>query len=207
MGDFNAVRVPEERRNSVFNSICAGFFNDFIDEAGLIEFGMKGRRFTFLAPNSNKLSKIDRFLVCKDFFADSPESCLRALPRLHSDHCPVLLETNRNNFGPKPFRFFNSWLGRDGFAALVKNAARSFVKNNERPDVVLAGKLRFIKNATISWKKEREKKEKEDLVRDLDEMEMLDRLCEERDLLEEEMWVKGECLKNIFEREIDGLGP
>ncbi|KAJ0512948.1 putative AP endonuclease 1, Endonuclease/exonuclease/phosphatase superfamily [Helianthus annuus] len=58
LGDFNAVGALGERLNSVFNRTCAKDFNDFISDNGLVEYGMKGRRYTFLAPNSNKLSKI-----------------------------------------------------------------------------------------------------------------------------------------------------
>ncbi|KAD2394137.1 hypothetical protein E3N88_41114 [Mikania micrantha] len=35
MGDFDAVRVPEERLNSQFDKSCASEFNNFIFETGL----------------------------------------------------------------------------------------------------------------------------------------------------------------------------
>ncbi|XP_022013913.1 uncharacterized protein LOC110913386 [Helianthus annuus] len=155
--------------------------------SGLVEYSMKGRRFTFLAPNSNKLSKIDRVLVCKDFFGASPEACLRALPRLHSDHCPVILETSRINFGAKPFRFFNSWLQKEDFDNLVEKAMDSYVKVGGRPDVVLANKFKHLRNIIKDWRNERCAKDKEDDIRDKEELEQLDKLCEERELSEEEV--------------------
>ncbi|PWA77843.1 Endonuclease/exonuclease/phosphatase [Artemisia annua] len=41
-GDFNSVRDREERKNSSFDPGSARDFNDFIDEAGLREYGLKG---------------------------------------------------------------------------------------------------------------------------------------------------------------------
>ncbi|PWA61930.1 RNA-directed DNA polymerase, eukaryota, Reverse transcriptase zinc-binding domain protein [Artemisia annua] len=55
MGDFNVVRVPEERRNSVFKAGQARVFNEFIHNSGLIEYGMKDRQFTCSRDNGRKL--------------------------------------------------------------------------------------------------------------------------------------------------------
>ncbi|XP_022031089.1 uncharacterized protein LOC110932035 [Helianthus annuus] len=44
-------------------------------------------------------------------------------------------------------------------------------------------------------------KDKEDWLRDMEELEKLDVLSDIRDLNEEELWIKEECLKNIRERE------
>ncbi|XP_022003302.1 uncharacterized protein LOC110900742 [Helianthus annuus] len=122
LGDFNAVRWKEERRNSIFNKNCASNFNIFINDNGLREYDMKGRKFTFINDNGNKQSKIDRVLVCQDFFSEWPVACLRALPRVHSDHCPIILVCANKNFGPKPFRFFNSWLERKDFDVVINKA-------------------------------------------------------------------------------------
>ncbi|KAJ0537080.1 putative Endonuclease/exonuclease/phosphatase superfamily [Helianthus annuus] len=77
LGDFNAVRFPEERRNSRFNPGIASDFNSFIDEMGLQEYCMRGFKFTFLAGKGkgHKMSKIDRFLVCQNFFNRWPAAC------------------------------------------------------------------------------------------------------------------------------------
>ncbi|PWA39256.1 RNA-directed DNA polymerase, eukaryota, Nucleotide-binding alpha-beta plait domain protein [Artemisia annua] len=48
-GDFNSVRDSVERRNSYFNAAETNEFNDFVDDAGLHEFTLKGRKFTYLA--------------------------------------------------------------------------------------------------------------------------------------------------------------
>ncbi|KAJ0578964.1 putative Endonuclease/exonuclease/phosphatase superfamily [Helianthus annuus] len=93
IGDFNAVRSPDERLKTRFNSLCAGNFNSFIFDAGLMEYEMRDRKFTRWADKGRKGSKIDRLLVCPDFFGLWPSACFRALPRYLSDHSPIILIT------------------------------------------------------------------------------------------------------------------
>lgn len=115
MGDFNAVRRKEERFNSLFCAKTARDFNNFIHGAGLIDMKIGRHRFTCFRKSDLKLSKLDRFLVFPSFLNLAPHAFVTALPREISDHCPILLSTSRKDFGPSPFRFFNSWMLRDRF--------------------------------------------------------------------------------------------
>ncbi|GJW74858.1 RNA-directed DNA polymerase, eukaryota, reverse transcriptase zinc-binding domain protein [Tanacetum coccineum] len=45
---------------------------------------------------------------------------ITALDRLWSDHNPILLHIDKTDFGPSPFKLYNSWLLRDGFDNLIK---------------------------------------------------------------------------------------
>ncbi|XP_022011664.1 uncharacterized protein LOC110911363 [Helianthus annuus] len=197
LGDFNAVRFPEDRKNTGFNRTCAKDFNEFIDETGLVEYSIRGRKFTFLAPNSNKLNKIDRVLVSKDFFEAWPDACFGVLPRLHSNHCPLILETSRKNFGAKPFRFFNSWLEKEGFDDLVETVVGLFVMEGGLPDVVLTKKFKHLRTCIKRWRNDMEIKENEDFLRDKEELENMDNIVESTDLNEEVCWIKEECMNNI----------
>ncbi|KAJ0587120.1 putative Endonuclease/exonuclease/phosphatase superfamily [Helianthus annuus] len=142
LGDFNAVRCAEERKNSRFNYSSAWDFNNFIDDAGLHEYYMRGNKFTFIAGNNGdfRLSKIDRVFVCQRFFNRWPTACLRALPRELSDHTPLLLSLVDSNSGVKPFRWFNSWLDREGCQEVVAKALGECVFEGP-PDVVIINKL------------------------------------------------------------------
>ncbi|XP_035832014.1 uncharacterized protein LOC118481036 [Helianthus annuus] len=124
LGDFNVVRCSKERKNSRFNYSSAWDFNSFIDDAGLHEYYMRGNRFTFVAENNGdiRLSKIHRVFVCQRIFNRWPTACLRALPRELSDHTPLLLSLVDSNSGVKPFRWFNSWLDREGCQEVVSKA-------------------------------------------------------------------------------------
>ncbi|KAJ9559912.1 hypothetical protein OSB04_005072 [Centaurea solstitialis] len=110
MGDFNAVRFPEERMGSVFDEKEASDFNSFISESGLLDVQFCGRRFTRSSKDGRKLSKLDRFLVSSNFFPIWNNPLVQVLPQTIADHCPLVLQVEDYNYGPKPFRFFDSWL-------------------------------------------------------------------------------------------------
>ncbi|KAI3814944.1 hypothetical protein L1987_14593 [Smallanthus sonchifolius] len=110
MGDFNDVRSPDERFNSEFVASYADCFNDFIEAADLLEYHMGGYKFTYMSDKGDKLSKLDRMLVCRSFMNLWPVASLTALSKEMSDHCPLFLSTVPVDFGHIPFRFFNSWL-------------------------------------------------------------------------------------------------
>ena len=95
MGDFNAVRRPEERFNSVFCQRTARDFNEFIRDSGLMEPKMGGFRFTCFRDADTKLSKLDRFLHSPCFLDIAFNVTVTTLPRELSDHCPILLSNSR----------------------------------------------------------------------------------------------------------------
>ncbi|KAK9068526.1 hypothetical protein SSX86_012640 [Deinandra increscens subsp. villosa] len=113
VGDFNEVRYPEERKLSRFNARGAEYFNEFIAEGNLQEYSMGGSKFTFSYGKGKNFSKLDRVLVCNDFFERWPAATVTAMPRLWSDHSPIILKVSVADFGSVPFRFFSSWLKRE----------------------------------------------------------------------------------------------
>ncbi|GJU10982.1 RNA-directed DNA polymerase, eukaryota, reverse transcriptase zinc-binding domain protein [Tanacetum coccineum] len=72
------------------------------------------------AQKGTKLSKLDRFLISEDVTIRLPDVRITALDRLWSDHNPILLHIDKTDFGPTPFKLYNSWLLRDGFDNLIK---------------------------------------------------------------------------------------
>nr|GEV77379.1 RNA-directed DNA polymerase, eukaryota [Tanacetum cinerariifolium] len=108
MGDFNEVRREEERMRSIFNPHGATGFNDFISTAGLHEIQLKGYSFTWSHPSANKMSKLDRFLVSEGILILFPNISAICLDRHLSDHHPILLREVRVDYGPTPFRFYQS---------------------------------------------------------------------------------------------------
>ncbi|XP_021990944.1 uncharacterized protein LOC110887673 [Helianthus annuus] len=199
-GDFNAVRMESERKNSAFKANCAKNFNEFIAQANLLEYDLKGCRFTCSRNNGKKWSKLDRFLVCPEFFSKWPTACQRALPFLHSDHCPILLELGDKNFGPKPFRVFDAWLGKEGYKEAVELAV-NYVDVQGPPDSRLTAKFARIRNEVKKWRDIYRKKEGENYARALEELEALESSLETRDLNEEEEWVYAENRRVIMDLE------
>nr|GFD20363.1 cytochrome P450 [Tanacetum cinerariifolium] len=118
--DFNEVRNGMERSGSIFHRRGALNFNDFINSSGLIELPIGGMRFTRMNNIGSKLSKLDRFLVSSQVLDHWPNAHVITLPREFSDHSPILLHSETQDYGPVPFRFFNSWLILNDFGLILQ---------------------------------------------------------------------------------------
>ncbi|XP_071729253.1 uncharacterized protein [Rutidosis leptorrhynchoides] len=91
-GDFNEVRDETERLNSDYHAHRAKAFNDFIASNNLIDLPMGGRKFTRVSDDGVKYSKLDHFLITKDFNLMWKNFSVVALERKISDHCPIFLK-------------------------------------------------------------------------------------------------------------------
>ncbi|PWA87520.1 RNA-directed DNA polymerase, eukaryota [Artemisia annua] len=122
LGDFNEVRFESERLGSIFCKCGAKIFNEFISNSGLVDLPMGGRKFTRMNKFGTKLSKIDRILLSHHFVSKWPNAQLMALPKNLSDHCPIVLKTHSSDYGPIPFKFFNSWLLCGDFPSILSHS-------------------------------------------------------------------------------------
>nr|GEW11214.1 RNA-directed DNA polymerase, eukaryota [Tanacetum cinerariifolium] len=92
MGDFNEVRVAEERSGSVFIRRHSDIFNAFISNSYLIDIQLGGYNFTWTNKLGTKMSKLDRFLTSKSFHEDFPHVTGIVLVNGDPDHRPILLK-------------------------------------------------------------------------------------------------------------------
>lgn len=97
-------------------------FGEFIKKMKVTNIPMLGRKYTW----SNSIegdgwSRLDRFLLNPEWL-ELFDFKVWGLPRILTDHCPVLLMEDQRDWGPKPFKFFNSWLLHPGCLHLVKKA-------------------------------------------------------------------------------------
>nr|GEY22331.1 Gag-Pol polyprotein [Tanacetum cinerariifolium] len=129
-GDLNTVRYKNERSGSLFSRIEAGHFNSFIDSTCLIDLLIRGRYFTWMNKVGTKLSKLDRFLISKRIAEDIPDIKVMAIDRMWSDHSLILLHIKKADFGPSPFKFYNTWLNRYGFDDIIKSMWASMDTSN-----------------------------------------------------------------------------
>lgn len=53
------------------------------------------------------MSRLDRFLVSDDLVFKLKVEGHLVRDRVLSDHCLIWIKVNFNNWGPKPFKFFN----------------------------------------------------------------------------------------------------
>nr|GEY57561.1 RNA-directed DNA polymerase, eukaryota, reverse transcriptase zinc-binding domain protein [Tanacetum cinerariifolium] len=122
MGDFNEVRYSSERFGSVFNKKGAEVFNNFINNAGLVEVPLGGCSFTWCHKSAKKMSKLDRFLIFDNLISSCPSLSVVALDRFLSDHRPILMHEFHGDYGPIPFKFFHYWFDLDGFDKFVEKS-------------------------------------------------------------------------------------
>ncbi|GKA40690.1 RNA-directed DNA polymerase, eukaryota, reverse transcriptase zinc-binding domain protein [Tanacetum coccineum] len=122
-GDFNVVRIKSERCGYIFSHSKAHAFNSFLDSSGLSEIHMGG--------------------LCPDLKAI-------VLDRLWSDHNLILLYEDKTYFGPSPFKFYNSWIQREGFEILIKNINDEFLLTHQELGS-LKQILKFFKTKIKEW--------------------------------------------------------
>ncbi|XP_043697297.1 uncharacterized protein LOC122648102 [Telopea speciosissima] len=77
------------------------------------------------------------------------------LPLGLSDHSPAVISILESvNFGPNPFRFFEAWIGREGFDEAVLNGWNRPVNLNPNPILRFAARLKNVKSELKKWNKE-----------------------------------------------------
>jgi hypothetical protein len=77
----------------------------------------------------------------------------RRLPRLCSDHFPILLDCGDFHRGSRPFKFENMWLKFEGFVDRVKQWWDSYLFQGS-PSFILASKLKALKVDLKRWNEE-----------------------------------------------------
>ena len=67
------------------------------------------------------MSRIDRTLASVDWVDHFGTVSQRVLPRVVSDHCPLLVVAGSVNKGQSAFKFENMWLKEEGFVERVRH--------------------------------------------------------------------------------------
>lgn len=147
IGDFNCTRTQIERVSCQGNSWDSEIFDKWITRSNLIDLQIDNCKFTWIGPNG-KRSKLDRALVNANW-AQLGNWRLQALPRKNSDHKPLLLYYLYSDWGPKPFRVFNTWLKE---ISLQKDS-KEFLSTSGLRQNNIQQKLRSCKEVIRKWNK------------------------------------------------------
>lgn len=65
-----------------------------------INFSLYGRMFTWYKGDGYYISRIDRFVLSEDWYIAWPNCIQVAQPQGLSDHCPIMLSVDEENWGP-----------------------------------------------------------------------------------------------------------
>ncbi|RVX19759.1 Transposon TX1 uncharacterized 149 kDa protein [Vitis vinifera] len=153
-GDFNLIRFPNESRRGGRLSSSMRRFSEVIDDLDLRDLPLQGGPFTWSGGlNNQAMSRLDRFLVSKDWEGHFKGAVQCTLPRPVSDHFPILLDGGGVRRGPVPFRFENMWLKEEGFKDLLKRWWQRLSFNGSF-SFILAEKFKALKAILKSWNKD-----------------------------------------------------
>jgi hypothetical protein len=82
----------------------------------LVDLPLEGGQFTWSNNQEDQIwSRIDRFLVSPEWEKRFPKVIQKRLPRLLSNHFPLLLDCGAPRGGNNYFKFENMWLKHEGF--------------------------------------------------------------------------------------------
>ncbi|KAG5617008.1 hypothetical protein H5410_016832, partial [Solanum commersonii] len=164
-GDFNVVRFPYEKKNcNRFNKEMEEF-SEFIKDMELQDLPLVGGRFTWRKGDGYDIAaRLDRFLISEEWEVAFRKIKQSILPRVTSDHNPLLLECGNWERSPwllergnwerstSNFKFENWWLQTKDFKERVKEWWNSAIYVG-KPDYILACKLKLLKVKLKEWSK------------------------------------------------------
>ncbi|GLT38047.1 hypothetical protein SLA2020_238060 [Shorea laevis] len=96
------------------------------------------------------MSRIDRYLLSKEWLMKWSDVKQWGLRKKVSDHCPIMLKNERIDWGPKLFRFFDVWLEQSGCKEMISHVWRSTMIKGWK-GFVLKEKLKRTKQALKEW--------------------------------------------------------
>ncbi|XP_058776652.1 uncharacterized protein LOC131650972 [Vicia villosa] len=154
-GDFNAIKRRSERKGlrAQYSSTKMSEFAEFIGEMELLDLPGFGNKYTWFNSAGDSMSRLDRFLVSEGLVDAWGLKGQSIEARSISDHCPISLQANLLNWGPKPFKFFSAWTTHPNFYSLVEDVwsvpiahGRSMFRFKE--------KLKILKSRLKVWNRE-----------------------------------------------------
>ncbi|KAK8549179.1 hypothetical protein V6N13_063575 [Hibiscus sabdariffa] len=141
----------KERRGCAISARGISEFCEFVEAAALSDVPIHGKDFTWFG-SGNKCSRLDRFLVSKEWFECFDSLVLNNLPRELSDHSPILLVSDACDSGPKPFRFFNVWLLNPQHIRDMEHTWQGLLQRDGNDYLVL--KMREMKRVLKEWNRD-----------------------------------------------------
>ncbi|GKV17362.1 hypothetical protein SLEP1_g27876 [Rubroshorea leprosula] len=125
IGDFNDVTAQNEKfGGNPVPQYRIRAYTDCMNSCDLLDIGFIGPKFTWVNKRDNHQlirERLDRAWANPAWKILFPEATLIHLPRVYSDHCPILLSLEQTFpcSNKKPFRLEKFWLEHESFKDLV----------------------------------------------------------------------------------------
>eukprot|EP00253_Pinus_taeda_P033119 PITA_33119 len=153
-GDLNIILDSKEKRGGIYSrDPFLTTVENMILQRDLVDFKLVKGKYTW---TSNRIgdnhiaAMLDRFLISSSIMMGKRIVINKILPKLTSDHKPVLLcLKEEEDLGPLPFRFSLLWAEREGFFEIVQTAWRIDVSGS--PSYVREQKMKNAKKALKEW--------------------------------------------------------
>jgi hypothetical protein len=151
MGDYNLIVKAEDKNNDNLNRATMGRFCHLINDLGLHDVPMRGRKFTWSnQQDSPTLVRLGRVICSTDWDKVFPNNLLQSSATVGSDHCPLLFSQNAVKQGKARFHFEAFWTKLEVFQEAVA-AAWSSVPSSACPFDTLVRKFRATVRGLQSW--------------------------------------------------------
>lgn len=130
-GDFNSVVNQGETSNyRAFSVQRSSEFVDWIQSEGIVDMGFNGPKFTWNKGNSTRQAKgtrLDRALCNISWRHRFPEATVTHLPRVSSDHAPILIRLmgDGSKRSRSAFKFQADWLTSEHLSEIVRHTWRA----------------------------------------------------------------------------------
>ncbi|XP_057746261.1 uncharacterized protein LOC130965520 [Arachis stenosperma] len=148
--DFNDISdISEKKGRAPPNLAQIRRFRDWMDSCGLMDLGFQGTRFTWRGPiwqgKERVFKRLDRAISNLDWRICFYEACVETLPRIKSDHHPILIKCTGNShvLKNKPFWFEYMWMQHKEF--------QPFLKNNWNRDLALDESIKVFVEKVKQW--------------------------------------------------------
>ncbi|KAI9090781.1 hypothetical protein K1719_028634 [Acacia pycnantha] len=128
-GDFNEIKSPMEQKGGGRTSeVRCRRFQNWIQECNLIDLDVGGPFFTWKGPKWEGLDRVykrlDRCLCNVEWHEQFVNAVIKVLPRLCSDHHPLLVQLNGQNqvYRARNFRYEAMWQMHGNFVEVVNES-------------------------------------------------------------------------------------
>lgn len=150
-GDFNVIWFVHEKSTPTWVTRSMRDFGAFVNECSVQDCPILNVKFTWTNDRDPPIfCKLDRFLCTNDWEELYPRFFLEGIPKVASDHWPVMLNTSKLNWGSSPFCFENTWTTHPSFIDIVRRWSRECVVDGWEGFRFMK-KIHFIKEKLRVW--------------------------------------------------------